>query len=276
LNDGLQTIDLPGGFEIAVRLRRGDGDESIVFIHGFGSAKEHFRRAFDSPPLAGYTLIAVDLVGFGRSRGPERFDYTMAEQARVALQVLDRLDVRTFHLCAHSMGGLVAMRLAEQEPERALSLIDMEGNLTPEDCFFSGRVAGFTSQEFAEKGKRKIESKLREAGREDASIREHAETFAMASTDALYKSAVHMVADSSAPQVEMLSQIKNACYIYGERNRGVYPAEKLLKAAGIPIFYIEDAGHSMATENPDQLYRVIGDFINDVRPIPPEERGMEK
>jgi pimeloyl-ACP methyl ester carboxylesterase len=42
-----------------------------------------------------------------------------------------------FHLVGHSMGGLTALMLAHQEPERVLSFVDIEGNVAPEDCFLS-------------------------------------------------------------------------------------------------------------------------------------------
>jgi pimeloyl-ACP methyl ester carboxylesterase len=250
-------------------MRRAGGTAPIVFVHGFGSAKEHFRYAFDSIHLEEYPLIAMDLVGFGRSRGPDGFGFSMEEQARVVFRVLERLEVGSFHLCAHSMGALAAMSMAERQPKRILSLVDMEGNLTPEDCTISGRVAGLTIEEFAGDGRKKLEETLRKAGQEDPSMSEYAETFAMASTAALYKSAVHTVADASTPLVERLSRVKNACFIYGEKNRGVYPGEELLRAAGVPIFYVEGAGHSMATENPGQLFEVMASVFGGLQRTPP-------
>ena len=225
------------------------------------SAKTHFRHAFDVSSLRRFTVVAIDLVGFGESRGPESFEYAMEDQARVMLKVLDVLKTESFHLCAHSMGGLVAMKMAELEPERILSLIDMEGNLTPEDCFFSGRVAELSFEAFEKEGRRRLEEELREAGLVDPAMSEYLETFRMASTIALYKSAGHTVADSATVLVDRLSRIRNACYIYGERSRGVYPGEKLLHEKGVPVFYVEGAGHAMAADNPEELYRVIGSFI---------------
>jgi pimeloyl-ACP methyl ester carboxylesterase len=255
------TIHLHGNFDIACTRRPSDDGDTVVFIHGFGSAKEHFRYAFDSPFLENYTLITLDLVGFGQSLGPEGFGYSMKDQATIVLETLDQLETETFHLCAHSMGGLIAMNMAEMEPRRVLSLIDMEGNLTPEDCFISGKVAGIPFEEFAENGRRKLENEFRNAGLEDQAMLEYVNTFAVASTVALYRSACHTVEESSTPLVERLSRIRNVCFIYGERNKGIYPGENLLRAAGVPIFYIEGAGHSMATENPKQLYSVILSFI---------------
>ena len=265
-----KAIHLPGGFNIACNMRLIEDGRTIVFIHGFGSAKEHFRYAFEAPSLDKFSLITLDLVGFGQSRGPDGFGYGMKDQATVVLRVLNKLESGAFHLCAHSMGGLVAMHMAETEPGRVLSLVDMEGNLTPEDCFISGKVAEGTFEAFAEHGREKLERTFRETGREDPGMAEYADSFATASTVALYKSACHTVEESSTPLVERLARIRNACFIYGERNRELYPGEALLRTAGVPIFYIENAGHSMATENPQQLYRVIRSFIDGLPwPVPP-------
>jgi Predicted hydrolases or acyltransferases (alpha/beta hydrolase superfamily) len=257
-----KTVNLNKNFNIAYWERQSDSGNTIVFIHGFGSAKEHFRYAFSSPSLEDFTLIALDLIGFGQSRGPDEFGYTMNDQASIVLEFLDNLGTETFHLCGHSMGGLVAMNIAELEPLRVLSFIDLEGNLTIEDCSFTGKVAGNTLEEFAHTGKWKLEKEFREAGINDPTMSEYADTFCMASTVALYKSACHTVEDSSTPLIEKLVRIKNVCYIYGENNRGIYPGENLLYGSGVPIFYIDKAGHTMAIENPKQLYNVIRTFID--------------
>jgi pimeloyl-ACP methyl ester carboxylesterase len=257
-----KTPSLHGNFTLAHWKRPSDSNINIVFIHGFGSAKEHFRYAFNSPLLEGFTLLAVDLVGFGQSRGPNEFEYTMKEQSTIVLELLDNLEIYDFHLCGHSMGGLVAIKIAELAPHGVSSLIDLEGNLTLEDCFTSGKVARSTFVEFAEKERCNLEKEFKDAGINDPTMSEYANTFAKASTVALYKSACHTVEESSTPLVKRLLQIKNVCYIYGEKNKGIYPAEHLLQATGVPIFYIEDGGHSMATENPKQLYNIIRSFIN--------------
>jgi len=257
-----KTMNLHTYFDIAYWQRQSDSNDTIVFIHGFGSAKEHFRYAFSSSTLVGFTLITLDLIGFGKSKGPDEFGYTMNDQASIVLKLLNNLKVGKFHLCGHSMGGLVAMNIVELEPQRVLSFIDMEGNLTIEDCFISGKVACSTFEEFADKGRLKLEKDFKDAGMNDPTMIEYADTFCMASTLALYKSAGHTVEDSKTSLIKKLLQIKNVCYIYGEKNRGIYPSENLLRDSGVPIFYIENAGHTMAIQNPKQLYSVIRTFIN--------------
>jgi pimeloyl-ACP methyl ester carboxylesterase len=265
-----KTITLKKNFNISYMERPSDGESPIVFIHGLGSAKEHFRYALNSPSLETFQLLAVDLVGFGQSQGPDEFEYTMKDQARIIIELLDHLDIDDFHLCGHSLGGIIAIEIAELAPQRVLSLIDLEGNLTLEDCFITGVVAGSTFVDFAEKERANLEKEFSDAGINDPAMSEYAETFAKASTVALYKSACYTIEESSKPLMERLIKIKNMCYIYGERNRGVFPtSESLLQAAGVQIFYIEDAGHSMAVENPKQLYSVIRSFIDGLSPTSP-------
>ncbi|RPI04954.1 MAG: alpha/beta hydrolase [Ignavibacteriae bacterium] len=256
------TVSLHKNFTIACLKRESESGSTIVFLHGFGSSKEHFRYAFSSPSLDPFTLIAPDLIGFGQSRGPDDFGYSMIDQASIILEFLDHAGIGDFHLCAHSMGGLVGMHIAELEPQRVLSFVDLEGNLTREDYFFTGKVASGTFEEFEARGKQKFEKELREAGTHDPAMSEYADTFSSVSAAALYKSACHALDELSTPLIVKLLRIKNACYIYGDKNIGIYPGEKLLLAAGFPVFYIEHSGHAMAVENPGHLYSLIRNFID--------------
>jgi len=251
---------------LAYRLRRTNRPETLVFIHGFGTNQEYFRYAFTAPPLLEFTLLAVDLAGFGSSPAPPEFSFTMHDQALLVLKLLDNLQIKYFHLCGHSMGGLVVMNMAELAPERILSLVNLEGNLTSEDCFLSGKVAGMSFAEFTAHGRDELDRGFRTAGIKNPAMREYADTFAAASNEALYKSALHTVQDSAAPLVDRLGRINNSCYIYGDKNRNIFPAEKLLHDNGVPVFYIENAGHAMAVENPRQLYNTIRLFIDSKHP----------
>jgi pimeloyl-ACP methyl ester carboxylesterase len=189
------------------------------------------------------------------------------------LDVLDRLNVESFHLCAHSMGGLVGMEMSDAAPKRVRSFVNMEGNLTPEDCFFSGRIVEYAFDAFEKTGRREFEEKLSEIGRKDPAGADYEKTFRMASTVALYRSARHMVDDSSLPLADRFAHIRNACYIYGERNRDVYPGEKLLRERGVPLRYVDGAGHNMATDNPADLYRTIAAFVRKYSVGPVDSEG---
>lgn len=48
--------------------------------------------------------------------------------------------VDTFHLVGHSMGGLTALMLTQQNSKRVMSFVEIEGNIAPEDCFLSRQI----------------------------------------------------------------------------------------------------------------------------------------
>ena len=98
---------------------QGNGDETLVLLHGFGGSHEQWQ------PLAELAehmqMLAYDLPGHGRS-----LDFPHAGPAKVAARaVLDDLDARRLeevHLAGHSMGGAVACLIATAAPERVKSL----------------------------------------------------------------------------------------------------------------------------------------------------------
>ena len=50
------------------------------------------------------------------------------------------MKIDRFHLIGHSMGGLTALILGDEHPGRVSSFINIEGNVSPEDCFLSRQV----------------------------------------------------------------------------------------------------------------------------------------
>jgi pimeloyl-ACP methyl ester carboxylesterase len=57
--------------------------------------------------------------------------------------VLAHFGIERFHLVGHSMGGLTALLLAHECPDRVLSFVDIEGNIAPEDCFLSRQIVDY-------------------------------------------------------------------------------------------------------------------------------------
>ena len=102
---------------------RGDGGLPLVFLHGVGSDKSAW-----APQLAHFgqarRTIALDYPGYGESEPLVAGD--AAPRDRLAMAVvaaLDALGVGRFHLCGLSLGGVVAIAVAEQQPERVASLM---------------------------------------------------------------------------------------------------------------------------------------------------------
>lgn len=104
---------------------RNDLGRALVVVHGageHGGRYEHFIRPIVQ---AGWTVIASDLRGHGRSGGIP----THLDSFEQYLEDLDRiwehfgLDPASTAVFAHSMGGLVAVRYQQTRPDRMRALV---------------------------------------------------------------------------------------------------------------------------------------------------------
>lgn len=240
--------------------------ESIVFIHGFGASKETFLEVFERKEFQSFTVLATDLIGFGDSDKPANFSYLMKDQAKILRKTIDFLDLDCFHIVAHSMGGIIGIELSEMIPGRVLSFINAEGNITAEDCTMSKRVKEMGEEYFAQKGFAQLKHAIaKESNRtQDNSLKDYLKSLSVATPKSLYKSSVSTVQESYyGDLLKRFGQLPfYKCYIYGEKNKNVFPAEKLLRKQGIPLFYVSGSGHSMMKENPDEFYSLVMDAIS--------------
>jgi pimeloyl-ACP methyl ester carboxylesterase len=110
---GGRILSLNGG-ELQV-VDRGPRDASpIVLLHCFTCAIDWWDRMMPLLDRA-HRVIAVDLLGHGGSEKPDS-GYTMSDQADLVAQALAHLGVRRATVVGHSLGGAVAVALAEQSP----------------------------------------------------------------------------------------------------------------------------------------------------------------
>jgi pyruvate dehydrogenase E2 component (dihydrolipoamide acetyltransferase) len=114
----LQTADVQGSR--IDYLRRGEGAESAILVHGFGGDLNSWM--FNHEGLAAeLSVYALDLPGHGSS-SKKLEDGSLTGLARVLEGFMDAIGVSKAHLVGHSMGGAVAALFALSHPERCLSL----------------------------------------------------------------------------------------------------------------------------------------------------------
>src|SRR6516165_12441495 len=103
---------------------------SVVLIHGAGF--DHSTWALHSRYFAhhGFSVLAPDLPGHGRSAGPAL--RTIAEMADWIAALLAATGATKAHLIGHSMGSLIALEAAARHPDKvsALSLIGTATTMT--------------------------------------------------------------------------------------------------------------------------------------------------
>ncbi|WP_299391651.1 alpha/beta fold hydrolase [Pelagibius sp.] len=122
-------------------------DTPIVLLHGL------IGRLGDAEilaPFGGREVHAPDLLGYGRNRDADTSALSLEDQARHVAGFIAGLDRGPVHLAGHSVGGAVAVLVAQRFPEHVRSLISIEGNFTLKDAFWSAQLAAKSDAEVAE------------------------------------------------------------------------------------------------------------------------------
>lgn len=112
-------------------------EPTVVFIHGLFQGLGHLR---ETPFPGAARILVLDLLGFGEHAGTGAPDSIQPHVDHV-LAELDRHGISRAVLVGHSIGGAVAMLVAAGYPERVSAVVNVEGNFTLADAFWSSRVA---------------------------------------------------------------------------------------------------------------------------------------
>jgi pimeloyl-ACP methyl ester carboxylesterase len=102
------------------------GDEQappVILIHGFISSNLVWSPILLSLARKGFRVIAPDLPGYGYSDKPADARYTIAEQARAIIGLMDELQIKKAMVVGASYGGAIAATMAIDYPERVEKLI---------------------------------------------------------------------------------------------------------------------------------------------------------
>jgi pimeloyl-ACP methyl ester carboxylesterase len=136
------VVELRGGTDLTVTAGDGvdlaasvvgsrPGAPTLLLVHGFGGAKEDFADHVAS--LArDHVVVVFDHRGHGASGAPgSPASYSLDRLAADVVDVADAVGAGTFRLLGHSMGGMVARRVALTRPERVEALVLMGTSAGP-------------------------------------------------------------------------------------------------------------------------------------------------
>jgi pimeloyl-ACP methyl ester carboxylesterase len=112
-------IDLPGARLHVVE--RGQGP-ALLLVHGLAGQLRHFTYDIVDRLAAHYHVVAVDRPGSGYSTRTSGASAGLSAQADVLAALIDHLHLDRPVLVGHSMGGAVALALAQRHPEQVAGL----------------------------------------------------------------------------------------------------------------------------------------------------------
>lgn len=252
----IQWDPQPG--DLNVTTRKGSG-VPLVMIHGFAADSYGWRPLEDALPKD-QALIRIDLPSHGRS--PLRRVGGFAELAKQLVQVFDRVAEGPVHLLGHSLGGGLALALADIRPRqvRTLSLIAPAG-LGPE-------IDGAALNGIARAGS--VESLApwlkRLTARPDGISHDFAKAAMLARLDPALREAQQELAAVLFPDgvqafdlTAALSRIAMPTLMIWGRDDHILPWRQALAAPGeVALHLLRGVGHVPQIEDPATVAALIG------------------
>lgn len=229
----------------------------ILFIHGLGCA-----GSFDYPQVAAQEelsenrRILVDLLGSGFSDKPDDYSYKVSDHAEYLLDFISYLDLDQFILYGHSLGGAVALSLADRCRDRINKIILSEANLDNGGGSTSKAIVTYGVNDFINQGFQNIILENQKLSNEM-----WASSFSVSSPKAVYLISKSAVEGQTPSWREILYSLNcPKTFIFGE-NSLPDPEMQVLIDHGVHIEVVKNAGHSMAWENSKGLAIAIKNGI---------------
>ncbi|WP_414448234.1 alpha/beta fold hydrolase [Burkholderia sp. 22PA0099] len=234
-----------------------------IFIHGFIGT-----LAIDgyAPPHA-----TPSLLGYGEHRDVPAARITLPEQVAHLRAFVDaQAAMERVDLVGHSVGGAIAMLFAHAHPERVRRIVNIEGNFTLDDAFWSASVGRMTAHEadamlagFRADPARWLGGAVADVTPSMARIAARWLDHQPASTlRAMGRSVVDTTGNAAyLDAVGAVFERHRVCLVAGERSRDGWhvPDWALARCAGFEV--VPNSGHLPALEQPAALADVLHRFL---------------
>jgi len=268
---------VPGGIEdqfariggLRVRLRAQGAGPALVLVHGVGGCLEDWEGVVAALG-GGLRTVSYDLRGHGQSDKPPG-PYTLDDFVEDLRGLLDALGIERCHLAGFSLGGLIAQGFALAHPERLSSLMlisTVAGRTEEEQRRVLERLEivahGIPGQHFETSIRRWFT---------DEFIRRNPDVIARfaernrRNDPAAYAAAYRVLATSDL--ADHLSAIGMPTLVAtGEHDVGSNTRMARLMAqriAGARLHIFPGLRHSILDEIPDEVARVLKDFVAEAR-----------
>jgi pimeloyl-ACP methyl ester carboxylesterase len=95
---------------------------TVVLLHGRNFPSSYWAPVIKTLNDKGYRVLVPDQIGFGKSSKPSA-DLHFDTLARNTIALLDHLQIPKADIVAHSLGGMLSVRIARDYPDRVAHLL---------------------------------------------------------------------------------------------------------------------------------------------------------
>lgn len=240
----------------------------LIVIHGLIGSLNYL----DPNRRIGEARVAtLDLLGYGSLASVPTRGLTLAGQAEHVVGRVRALPDDAVWLLGHSMGGAVAMLAADRIPDRIAGVINVEGNFTLKDAFWSARIAEQGLEDWTRDYRRmQCDSAgwLQKCGIEpnDERIRRAEAVFANQSAETVYAMSNAIVRETAAPAyLDCVRRVvERRCPVHlvaGERSAADWDVPDFVRRAARSYTEQPGAGHLMMLEDPDAFCQIVNEIM---------------
>lgn len=246
--------------------RVGEG-RPVIILHGLFGTGDNWRT-FAGLLKHQYEVILVDLRNHGRSFWSNDFDYDIASQDVVDL--MDELKFLQADIIGHSMGGKVAMTLAQNYPDRVghLVVVDIAHKKYPRghdlifDAIFSIEPTQLNDRKEAED---KLSLKIKEQSIRQFLLKSLARDKEggfrwKTNFKALFKSYEEILSEVEVAEIKAKTLFIRGARSSYIREEEVSRLKDHMPKAEVSVISI-DAGHWVHAERPQELFGHVSSFL---------------
>jgi len=272
------TMEVDGYTIAYLESKNKSNKKTLILQHGNNDEKDTWLMCASALKNK-YHLIMIDLLGCGDSSLPMDFDYSVPSQAdflhKVITQLTQEKGIKSFSLAGQSLGGGLAILLANRLPIEKLILIDALGLTVKTSKFIED---GIKIGEIDKLPWLNIDSKeqLRSFAKDayykapymPSFILEHFVEKKKPLADLEKKKFSFIVDEKMFPIDDFTQEIRQikpeTLIVWGEEDQGIdvanaYKMNELIKSSTLKIY--PKCGHMLHSEKPKELARDIVEFL---------------
>lgn len=242
-----------------------DRPPTRLFIHGLGESGLCFEELLGGELLGDMNALVPDLPGYGRSAWPQEVSGLAATADHLTTWLEQRRQERVI-VVGHSMGGVLATLMGERCPERVLAVVNVDGNLSLDDCVFSGEAAGQDLEAFAATGFDRLRDAVYQAGIADRAQRGYYASLRLACAATFLRHSEELV-ELSRPEdlaIRMSALSMPSLYIGGDPRGVSLRSRRLLDAADVTARLIAPSGHWPFIDQPKAFAAQLREYCRSV------------
>ena len=244
--------------------------EPLLFLHGVPDTSEVWDGAIAH--FSGkYHCIALDLPGFGRTKAPSNFEYSLENLANFIDQILSSLKITDrVHMVIHDIGGIVGLAFAITYPEKVKSLTIMD------TTFFSNYKWHAMAKTWRKPILGELTMYLMNRKKFSAAMKKSApiltDTQIQSNYDSLtwrnrrmilrfYRALDPIIFKQWEDQLHPLTQNFPSQVIWGEKDNFL-PVAHAKRFGSNNVHILKNTGHWPMLEQPEKVHKLIMDNIN--------------